>query len=182
MTKSNVVWYIHVSWLPVDISLQPDPMQHETVEIHSPNPSDGLSCPHKGTVFSTQDVCATPWHRAETLSQAFAPYCSQQQEVCFGSAKAKLKESQTWFFGCGYAEKKSVKNLSATSIHTVAVACSSHYSCCGVPLIPPALLSSCSFALWWIFCPNSALAGKATRPTKPSWIISSCFCPLIATG
>lgn len=50
------------------------------------------------TVFSTQDVCATPWHRAETLSQAFAPYCSQQQEVCFGSAKAKLKESQTWFF------------------------------------------------------------------------------------
>lgn len=184
MTNSSVVWHIHVFWLPVAIILHLDPVKHETVEIHSPNPSDVLSCPNKVPLLclALRNPCATPWHWEETLSQAFAPCSSRQQEVCFGSAEAMLKESQTWFFWLQIRWNKSVKNPRATSIHTVAVARSSPYSCCGVPWIPPALLSCCALVLRWIFCPNPAHPVKAARPTKPSWIISSCFCSLIATG
>lgn len=182
MTKSNVVWYscsLTPSWYQSAArrcaicnsrNTQPKPLWCPQLRTQVP-----LLCLAPRTRVLLADIenrpCPKPLHTAAADSRK-SPL----------AAKVKLKESQTWFFWLQIRRKKSVKNPRATSIYTVAVACSSHYSCCGVTWISPALLSCCSLALRWIFCPNPAHPGKAARPTKPSWIISSCFCLLIATG
>lgn len=102
-----MVWYIHIPWLPVDINLQPDPVQFQTVEIHSPNPSDALSCPHKfPSVLSTQDLCATRWHWEQTLSQAFA---AVSRKSALALLKWSWKKARPDFSGCRYAERNQWK-------------------------------------------------------------------------
>lgn len=180
-----VVWYFHASWLPIDINMQPDSVQHETVEIHSQNPSDVLSCPHKspdcakhpGPVCHSQTLSMNPVLGLCTLLQLI-----QGNLLWLFWSKAKIKPDR-WFFGCRYAKRnhwkirgqpQSTLWLWPAAVTTNAVVCHEFpWLCC-----PAADLCCSVFIL-----PNPACPGTVMLWTKPSWIISSCFCSSsIATG
>lgn len=91
--------------------MQPDSLQHETVEIRSQNLSDVLSCPHKSPDCAkhTGPVC-----HSQTLSTNPVPsLCTLLQLIRVNLlwlfwSKAKIKPDR-WCFGCRHAKRNHWK-------------------------------------------------------------------------
>lgn len=160
-------------------------MQHETAEIHSKNPSDVLSCPHKSPDCAKHPG---PTCYSQALSMNSVPSLCTLLQLTRGNllwlfwSKAKIKPERR-FFGCGYAKRnhwkirgqpQSTLWLWPAAVATNAVVCHQFpLLCC-----PAADLRCSVFIL-----PSPARPGKVTLRTKPSWIISSRFySSSIATG
>lgn len=163
-----VVWYFHSSWLPIDKNMQPDSVQHETLQICSQNPSDVLGCPHKSPDCAKDPG---PACHSQALSMNPVPSCCALLQLAGGNllglfwSKAKIKPGE-WFFGCRYAKRnhwkirgqpQSTLWLWPAAVTTNAVVCHQF------PLLscPAANLRCSMFVL-----PNPAHPGKGNAANK----------------